>query len=471
MPLPRLVLPRHYLRSKRALDVALAIAGLVASAPLGLLVALAIKLSDGGPVFFRQRRIGQHGTPFHILKFRTMVVDAEKRGAQVTAGTDPRITPVGRLLRRSKLDELPQLWNVLTGEMTLVGPRPEVPRYVDQYTDDQRLILDLRPGITDLATLAFRNEESLLRGAKDVEAFYLRHCLPKKIELNLAHARRASLLQDIWVLIQTVCPYWVAVLGIYSVTLLTSLLVTHLLLTDFSLARLRSDPLLRSAIWMVGPQLIFLTWQRQAHGMLSYFSIPEMRATFLALVAAVPLQYLICRMGVGEEAARWNVLLTHLLVSFFSLCGLRMVIRWVRERSVPAKPRSARRQSRLAIVGTSLEATDLALSFRRHPEGAYRVVAFFDDEPRNWRMRPHDIPVFGMPECLMNPEWHARIDEVIIALPESQSERAEEVARIVARIPLRVSRLPDWTLRVPLPAAPAAPGNPHQSPERTPSRD
>lgn len=191
---------------KRLYDILLSGAGLIVLFPLLMLIGIAICLRDGRPVIFRQRRIGQGGRPFHILKFRSMVLNAERAGLSVTRSGDPRITPIGRILRKTKLDELPQLWNVFKGEMSLVGPRPEVPHYVELYTPAQRQVLELKPGITDLATLEFRNEEELLRSAHDVEQFYITHCVPRKIELNLQYARRANLWHDSRIILKTVFP-------------------------------------------------------------------------------------------------------------------------------------------------------------------------------------------------------------------------------------------------------------------------
>ena len=191
-------------RVKRLYDVFWALIGLVALSPLLLAIAVFILLTDGPPVLFRQLRVGHQGRPFYIWKFRTMVVDAEKRGASVTRDGDARITRMGRFLRKNKLDELHQLWNVLRGDMSLVGPRPEVPKYVERYSMEQRKVLSLKPGITDLATLEFRNEEDLLRSADDVESFYLACCVPKKIELNLRYARQANLLEDTKIILKTV---------------------------------------------------------------------------------------------------------------------------------------------------------------------------------------------------------------------------------------------------------------------------
>ena len=164
-----------YATSKRLFDIVCASVGLLVLAPAGLLIVVLIKLSDGGAVFYGQTRIGRFGKPFRIWKFRSMVPHADKLGVPLTKEEDPRITWIGRFLRKTKLDELPQLWNVLVGDMSFVGPRPEVPRYVERYTPEQREILKYKPGITDVATLLFRNEEVLLRGTADVEGFYLQY--------------------------------------------------------------------------------------------------------------------------------------------------------------------------------------------------------------------------------------------------------------------------------------------------------
>ncbi|GLH66280.1 sugar transferase [Geothrix edaphica] len=189
--------------AKRAFDLFWALLGLVLLSPALLVIALAVKLEDRGPVFFRQVRIGRGGRPFRIWKFRTMGVDAERQGRAITVGQDPRITRLGRHLRNAKLDELPQLMNVVAGEMSLVGPRPEVPQFVAHYTDAQRVILDLRPGITDLASIKYRHESELLAQAERPDEAYLRVVLPDKIRINLAYAAQASLWSDFRVILAT----------------------------------------------------------------------------------------------------------------------------------------------------------------------------------------------------------------------------------------------------------------------------
>jgi lipopolysaccharide/colanic/teichoic acid biosynthesis glycosyltransferase len=188
--------------AKRLFDIALSALGLLLLAPLLLLVALWVKLDSPGPVLFRQQRVGRYGRPFLIHKFRTMRVD--NAGLQITVGADPRITRSGRLLRASKLDELPQLWDVLRGAMSLVGPRPEVPRYVALYPAELReIVLSVRPGITDIASLEFRSESELLARAVDPEREYVDVVMPKKLALARRYVETASLAQDLRIIWRT----------------------------------------------------------------------------------------------------------------------------------------------------------------------------------------------------------------------------------------------------------------------------
>ncbi len=190
---------------KRAIDVAVAGAGLLLLAPLLVLVALLIKFDSDGPIFFRQKRIGRAFHPFLIYKFRTMVKQAPQLGPAITVGQDARITRVGRLLRRTKIDELPQLINVLKGEMSLVGPRPEVPEYVEAFRQQYEEILSVRPGITDLASLKFIDEASLLACARDPERTYRECVLPQKLALARQYVRERSLRMDALLLVRTFC--------------------------------------------------------------------------------------------------------------------------------------------------------------------------------------------------------------------------------------------------------------------------
>jgi len=186
---------------KRSFDVVAAVLGLLLFGVPMLLVALWIRLDSPGPVFFRQERVGRHGKLFRIHKFRTMTVDAEQRGPQLTVGADARVTRVGRVLRANRLDELPQFFDVLAGDMSLVGPRPDVPRYVERWPADLReRVLAVRPGITDPASLTFRDEATLLARAADPEREYMDVILPRKLALAADYADHASIWTDLAVI-------------------------------------------------------------------------------------------------------------------------------------------------------------------------------------------------------------------------------------------------------------------------------
>ncbi len=188
---------------KRVFDLVVSSIALVVLSPLFLVLAAAVRKEDGGPVLYRGVRIGMEGRPFMMYKVRTMVVNAERKGASSTPEDDPRLTRAGRLLRKYKLDELPQLVNVLKGDMSLVGPRPQVSWAVELYGKEERRLLAVRPGMTDWASVRFRNEGAILRGSTDPDRDYLEKIAPEKIRLGLAYVARASLLTDLKILAAT----------------------------------------------------------------------------------------------------------------------------------------------------------------------------------------------------------------------------------------------------------------------------
>ena len=187
---------------KRGFDIVAATLGLIVTSPLIAVAALAVKLDSPGPALFSGPRVGRDGVVFRMHKLRTMGAGADKAGPAVTAGDDPRVTKVGRFLRRTKIDELPQLWNVVRGEMSLVGPRPEHPDYVARYTAEQRRLLAFRPGITGPAALEFIDEERVLSGG-DGEAKYVEEVMPKKLALELRYVERATFASDLAILART----------------------------------------------------------------------------------------------------------------------------------------------------------------------------------------------------------------------------------------------------------------------------
>lgn len=188
---------------KRVFDIVFSFFGLILLLPLFILIVFLMMITTKGPIIYRQFRVGRNNNDFIIFKFRTMSVDADKLGLLTVGGRDARVTKLGFYLRKFKLDELPQLANVLNGDMSFVGPRPEVRKYVDLYNQEQMQVLGVRPGITDLASIEFRNENELLSSQNDPESYYINVIMPKKLQINLDYLKESTLFKDIWVIVKT----------------------------------------------------------------------------------------------------------------------------------------------------------------------------------------------------------------------------------------------------------------------------
>lgn len=189
---------------KRVCDFILSLIGIIVLSPIFIIVSIAIKLDSKGKILFLQKRVGRYGKEFNIYKFRTMVSDAERLGKQITVGNDNRITKVGAFLRKYKIDELPQLFNVLKGDMSLVGPRPEVPKYVKLYSEEQKKVLNVRPGITDMASLRYKDENEILGKVDNPEEYYINVIMKDKLKLNLEYIEKSNIFFDLYLIIKTV---------------------------------------------------------------------------------------------------------------------------------------------------------------------------------------------------------------------------------------------------------------------------
>lgn len=188
---------------KRFFDIIFSFLGLIILSPLFVIIYIAIKIDSKGPAIFRQTRVGRDNKDFMLLKFRSMRLDSEKGGLLTVGGKDNRITKSGYILRRYKLDELPQFFNILKGDMSFVGPRPEVRKYVELYTDEQKKVLGVRPGLTDVASIKYRNENELLAKQEDPEKYYIEHIISDKIDLNLQYINDRSFFKDVSVILKT----------------------------------------------------------------------------------------------------------------------------------------------------------------------------------------------------------------------------------------------------------------------------
>lgn len=457
LPIHEAVAAPSYPEAKRFYDVVFSFAGLVVLSPVFLLIAALIKIADGGDVFYRQVRVGLHGRPFRICKFRTMTSAADQAGPSVTKDGDARVTWVGRILRKAKLDELPQLWNVLKGEMSLVGPRPEVPHYVQHYTAEQRDILRFKPGITDLATLCFRDEEALLGNAENVEEFYIRQCIPRKLGLNREYSNRANLLSDTWIILRTICPYWIGVLLTYGVILTASFWLSYKLIYDFAPLPVPARQFWLELSAVLALQLGCLAWRQQCRGLLSYFSFPELRQ-FCAALGLATVGLLVLWAAAGSPPR--NVILINSLLSVSLLSGFRVLLRLGRERSGEEEDEPANPPARVGIIGAGSAGAQLARELLANKKLGRTAVAFFDDDSQKWQKRIHEVPVVGMPECLLDG-WAEKLDEVVIAMPGAPADRLHELDQLLRRTGLKFHALSSstgfWTDNDPRDPSPTPP--------------
>ena len=428
---------------KRTFDLVVSAIGLLVLSPVLGVVAIAIKLTDGGAIFFRQRRIGLGGVPFKILKFRTMVMNAEARGASVTKAGDSRITPIGRVLRGTKLDELPQLWNVLKGEMSFVGPRPEVPKFVERYTPAQLELLQFKPGITDWAKLLFRNEEELLREAEDPIDFYVQHCIPKKFSLNMQYAERANVFRDLWIIVQTLLPHRVMVLLVYSLVFVLATVLSMYLRFDFKVPENEWGNIAGILLWTVGLKIGLLFYHAHFHGLLSYFSRREMVQLLSVLLSSSGIQLGYWHLSGGWMSLPRSVIVIDFLASFFLICMVRFGLRSLRERELESEESGGGAAvKRVGIIGAGTFGAALAKQFMGDRSLGIHVEAFFDDLPQRWHRFIHGVCVVGMPETLKNEGWGERLDEVIIAIPEAPVDRQKQIIEMLRSTSLKFHIVP-----------------------------
>jgi FlaA1/EpsC-like NDP-sugar epimerase/lipopolysaccharide/colanic/teichoic acid biosynthesis glycosyltransferase len=489
---------------KRALDVSAALLGLLITSPLWVLVAVAIVAEGGPPVFFQQERMGRGRRAFRILKFRTMVRDAETRGPAVTAAGDRRVTRVGRWLRRTKLDELPQLWMVLRGDMSLVGPRPELPRYWDFYPKELQPVLEVKPGITDLAALYYRHEETLLARASDREAYYREVCLPAKLAMSLAYAQRRSLADDARIILRTVFPQlelttraerevpgifeyylterqtlddnpqsnrdfpaemseaatgkylgqaavlWlhrnrparvISLLFLYSAIVFVAYIGGYLIRYEFRVPPEEWLNFLRFIGLIVVAHQLLLAVFKQFAALLSYFSLPDAERIACATASASLLEIGIWYSSNGENAPPRSVILVGFLLSTVGIAALRLAFRRLRER--PMLPdRLPLANQRIAIIGAGDAGALLAKEMLARSHHHMQPVAFFDDDPAKHHTQLHGIPIIGAPEQLR--KLARSLSKVIIAVPEAPAKRIRELVHLVKSVGLRAEMIPSF---------------------------
>jgi len=429
---------------KRTVDLTLALGGLFFLLPLFALVAALIKLDSTGPVFFRQRRVGRNGDPFEIFKFRTMVVGAYQMGSRLTTKRDPRVTRVGQLLRWFKIDELPQLINVLKGEMSLIGPRPEDPYFVQFYSQEQRIALSVRPGIVGPSQILGRDElESYPEGLQDTESYYVDHILPDKLARDVDYATSATLLGDLKLLFQGL---WATVRGAIKTKYLwrrrkrIALMAADLLLiaTSYWVAlllrydgRLPSDP-----AFALTPLMILLLARPAAllyygayQGIPAYFGLWDVVALFKAIsFSAVVTGGLTFFLGFQNFprsvfAVDWAVIL-------FLLGSVRYGLRgWVRRGARQWQPL----KQKALIVGAGSGGEQISRMLLEDPLSPYRPVGFIDESPERWGSLIHGIRVLGGAAELSLAVSANKVQAVFVCPSDLDDGIAQEVLAVCQR--------------------------------------
>ena len=429
-------------RGKRITDLLLAIVGLSVLWPLLAVVMALIKLEDQGPVFFRHERVGYRGRHFRIWKFRTMGVRAAL-GSPVTMARDRRITPIGRWLRAFKLDELPQLFNVLAGDMSFVGPRPEVPEVVANYTPAQRRVLDFVPGITDPASLRYWNEGELLAKAPNPERTYVTRLLPDKIRLQLEYAERATLGSDLALLLETgrvvalralgsivdslVRYRWPIILAVHVMLVVAGLRLAFDLRFDFVLGELERRQFWQSLPFLLAIRLVTYRQFGLYRGYWHHVGLEDL--VNLCKAAAVgSLAFLVILWLAGwYPGFPRSVLLLEWGAAIFLNGGVRVLARYLREIQAPPSPARGRRTF---VVGAGRKAEQLLREAHRDLGQSITVLGLVADDITTRGAAIHGVPVVGTTSDLPALVALHRAELIVIALDEPEPD---EMHRVVSR--------------------------------------
>lgn len=416
---------------KRFFDFTLALLGLAFLFPLFLAIAILIKFEGRGPVFFQQKRVGRNFRTFYLYKFRSMVHGAPANGPLITVGGDPRVTRVGRILRKFKLDELPQLINVLKGDMSLVGPRPEVRKYVRKFRKDYRTVLSVRPGITDIASLTFRDEESVLKGKEDPEDYYVNYVLPEKIKLAKEYVNKASLRQDISLIVLTILkiayPAGLIERSIESLSFFRRAIVILIELAVFVFANyfaflIRFDgaiPAMEFDLFAsylpvyVAIRLVFLFAFSIDKGLWRYVSATDMFNIGNSLAVGSALFFLAVHYIFGATAYPKSIFVLDWFLNMFFLVGLRFAKKF-HDKLVSVEDIT---RKRAIIVGAGDAAELLIRDISNSQYYPYKILGLVDDNPRKKGLVIRGLSVLGtrddLPELIKTNEP----DELILAIP------------------------------------------------------
>ncbi|MDY6836579.1 MAG: sugar transferase [Thermodesulfobacteriota bacterium] len=426
---------------KRSFDITLSLIGLILLTPFFLAIAIFIKLDSKGPVFFRQTRIGKGGKPFRMFKFRTMVDAGHWVGPLLSRQSDPRVTTIGAILRRLKLNEFPQLINVLRGEMSFVGPRPEVPEFVKLYTKEQQRILCVRPGIVGPSQIRMRNEEELYPEGVDPQVYYSRHILPMKLGVDLSYVDNRSFVKDVGYLFQGI---WTTITGAITGRHLfsnseqialffcdificgLSYSLAYFLRFDDEFSRLHKTVVAHTLPYVVVTRMGALAYFGLYSSIVQYFSFNDVIKVIKGVCFSSALVILLAFL-VGERSHPRSVFAIDWFIVMFLLVGYRVSLRTLRER---LNQREREVEEKVLIYGAG-DTGDLALRYLRM-QGMLDVVAFVDDDPKKLRKTFKGIKVLGNRNDIEALVRLHHVDHVLIAMDDLNHESLEQ-AKILCK--------------------------------------
>jgi len=421
---------------KRILDIVMSLLGLIVLSPLFGAIAVLIKLDSKGPVFFRQVRIGKDGRPFQMLKFRTMIHSKHWAGPPLSPRNDPRVTSIGAILRRFKMNEFPQLINVLKGDMSFVGPRPEVPEFVKLYSDEQARVISVRPGIVGPSQIRMRNEEELYAKGVDPRQYYIENILPKKLEMDLEYVDNPSVLRDVFYLLGGI---WITITGavtrrhLFENAEQIALFACDVLMCAFSyyfayFLRMEGDIpdsemaiLMNTLPYVIIARMATLTYVGLYGTLISHLSSDDLikivKGAAFSSILIVLLTFLM-----GERGHPRSVFAIDWFILVFLLGGYRLTFRLWKENQNRGRNTS---HQNLLIYGAG-NMGGLALHYLRMQNGS-NVVAFVDDDPRKMRKSFQGIKVLGNRYDIEALVRLYHIDHLLIAIENPSDEGVEHV--------------------------------------------
>lgn len=457
---------------KRSFDLLAALVGVLVLWPLFVVAAVLIKLDSPGPLFFKQVRVGQGLRPFCIRKFRTMVEHAASNGKLLTIGQDNRITRVGRFLRQYKLDELPQLLNILQGDMSVVGPRPEVPRYVELFRSEYSKILAVRPGLTDLASLKYVDEAAILARSPNPEEEYKNTILPEKIRLAELYIHRSSFLFDLAIIVQTLlCLMKIPVvvceipglpvtpMKVQSISgatmkglilkwrrpLIVILDIALIVLANYLAFWLRFDGaipgseaegFLQSLPWLVGIRGAAFALFRLNEGLWRYTSVWDFQNILIGVSSSTLAFYGLVHWGMENVAYPSSIYVidSFLLVGFMT--GVRLSVRFLRDRVI------YRHKKKVLIIGAGDSGERVVREMKMQGSYHYQPIGFIDDETLLLNQRIHGVKVLGTTQDLPRILAQKLPDEVVVALNNAKPTVLREIISVLEPFKLSITTLP-----------------------------